>query len=337
MSRIVSDEKMNIRKFCMRHLGARRLCLVGSGSSFYCAKMMAEMLMSTSGLQIQVFLPSEAERFFPQAEDVILMITQEGKSVNVLRAANHFEKIGAQFCVMTAAPDSPTAGRAQDCLDLGCGEELCGPKTMGVMATLTCLTLLGLEWGYCSGYLTQSAYADGTNALNSLIANMDQNIASSRKWATENETFFLDASFVSVLSNSPLCALGCEGALKWMETLYIPSVSYEFEEFIHGPHCLIGNSLHVIALYHGLEGEDRLKALCGFAREKGANVLEISDQQEGKEFNGLRLIGSGDKVFPMAFLLPFQAAAAYLAERMGHDLNHSKFPGFATRLKSKLY
>lgn len=100
----------------------------------------------------------------------------------------------------------------------------------------------------------------------------------------------------------------------------------------------MGKDFRIIALYHGLPGEDRLRALCAFAREKGCRVLEISDQAEGDAFTGLRLAPSpAGEQCPIPFLFPFQAASAYLAEEMGHDLNRPKFDGFASALKSKLY
>lgn len=335
---ILNQGGVALRDFCQRHKAASRLCLVGSGSSFFCAQTASPFLKQQTGMEVLTLLPGRAEEMLPLPGDLMLLITQEGKSVNVMRVAEHLKKLGKTFCTVTALPDSPTAQIAEECLSLGCGEEASGPKTMGVTSTLLLLRRLALELGLARGALSQEAYQKSTEALAVEIKSLAPMLQSIPEWVMQNAAFFTQATFCAIISAAPLCFLAQEAALKLTETLYLPTVSYEFEEFIHGSHCLMGKDFRIIALYHGLPGEDRLRSLCAFAREKGCWVLEISDQAEGDAFTGLRLAHSpaGDQC-PIPFLFPFQAASAYLAEEMGHDLNRPKFEGFASALKSKLY
>lgn len=334
---VFAGEKDVLHAFSQKHKEASRLCIVGSGSSFYCAQIAAPFIRQNAGIAVLTMLPGRAEEFAPLPEDLMLLVTQEGKSVNVMRVADHLEALGKPFSVLTALTESPTALRAEDCLSMGCGEEKSGPKTKGVTSTLLMLQRLALELGLARGHLTQEAYQQKQEALAADLNAAHSMLEKSLEWVLQNEAFFTQAPFCAIISVAPLCFLAQEAALKLVETLYLPTVSYEFEEFIHGPHCLLGEGFHIVALYHGLPDEDRLRSLCAFAREKGCRVLEISDQAEA-DFDGLQLAPSKlEQGCPVHFLFPFQAASAYLAERMGHDLNRPKFDGFATRLKSKLY
>lgn len=325
-----------LEKFCQQWLNLRRLCIIGSGSSFYCAQTAAPFLSHMAGCEVLALLPGQERYVSFQSSDCVLLVTQEGKSVNMLHAAERLRSRGIIFSVLTALPDSPTARLAAHFLCIECGEERCGPKTKGVLATLVLLCRLSLVLGRTRNVLSVKEYDYILNLLKADVGILTRTAHQILPWVEANAVFFTEAQFCAIISASPLCFLANEGALKLAETLYLPTVSYDLEEFIHGPHCLIGDGLHIIALYHGLPDEDRLRALCAFAKEKGCRVMEISDQAENADFEGLCLPTS-ELAIPFLFLLPFQAAGAYLSEQMGHDLDRPKFEGFATRLKSKLY
>lgn len=155
---ILNQGNEAMQDFCQRHKAATRLCLVGSGSSFFCAQTASPFLKRQTGLEVLALLPGRAEEMLPLPGDLMLLITQEGKSVNVMRVAEHLKKLGKSFCTVTALPDSPTAQIAEECLSLGCGEEVSGPKTMGVTSTLLLLRRLALELGLARGALSQEAY-----------------------------------------------------------------------------------------------------------------------------------------------------------------------------------
>ena len=326
-----------LRDFCTAHRAVKRICIVGSGSSYYCGRMTAPYLKQAVGCEVAVLLPDRVDPLGSREGDAYLLISQEGKSVNVMRAADRLDACGVPFSVLTAVADSPTARRAQYCVDMRCGQEQSGPKTLGVLATLVLLTRMGLELGAQRGVLSPEAHQTGMDALRQRVESLPGEAEKSLAWVRGYKSFFMEAPFCAVLGVAPMCFLADEGVLKLEETLYLPAVSFEFEEFIHGPHCLLGQGFHMIALYHGLPGEERLRVLCAFAREKGCEVLEISDQEEGPDFEGLRIGNVKASGCPFSFLLPFQAAGAFLSEEMGHDLNKPKFEGFATRLNSKLY
>ncbi len=337
LSKVIRQGSSDAREYALQHSQFGRICLIGSGSSFHCARTQMENLKRLVGCEILAMLPGRVDAFQHRPDDLILLITQEGKSVNVMRAAERLRERGARFSVLTAVENSPIACLAESCLYMRCGEEKTGPKTKGVLATLIMLELLGLELGLKRKKISQSHYDKEILSIEETVRFLPENIALCRTWVEQQKDVLTQSPFITVLSVAPLCFLGCEGALKLVETVYIPAVSYEFEEFIHGPHCLLGTDMTIIALYHGLPDENRLRTLCAFAREKGTRVLEISDMNEANGFDGLKLRNGGWELCPMHFLLPFQAASAYLAEWMGHDLDRPKFPGFATQLQSKLY
>ena len=219
---VFAGEKDVLHAFSQKHKEASRLCIVGSGSSFYCAQIAAPFIRQNAGIEVLTMLPGRAEEFAPLPEDLMLLVTQEGKSVNVMRVADHLEALGKPFSVLTALTESPTALRAEDCLSMGCGEEKSGPKTKGVTSTLLMLQRLALELGLARGHLTQEAYQQKQEALATDLNAAHSMLEKSLEWVLQNEAFFTQAPFCAIISVAPLCFLAQEAALKLVETLICP-------------------------------------------------------------------------------------------------------------------
>ena len=70
-----------------------------------------------------------------------------------------------------------------------------------------------------------------------------------------------------------------EGNLKLLETMQIPAMCYELEEFMHGPHRTVHENSYLVFIHTHNEGYDMMTRFINFAQQQKAHIIVIDDDQ----------------------------------------------------------
>lgn len=339
LNRVSQMDRSNIQKWAAENASTKQIHLIGSGSSYHMAKAAKNLFDRFVSADTIVSIPTEVTSdSLPDLHETIVLISHEGKSVNTHNVALKLKEQQIPFAVLTAVLDSPTAKLAGHVIHMPCGIESCGPKTIGVLSTYVTLSFMAIELGYASKRITAEDRKMALRQLEENIESLATNIDECRKNYALLADRLKPCSSVLFISDHAAKPFSDEAALKIIETLYVPCCTYEVEEFVHGPHCLIGTAILFIGLLDGGSEDERIRELCKFASEKGNPTFIVSTLKEksDRECSNFELLLKGHTDFPFHLLLPFQMISAFMAEELGHDLDRPKFSGFATRFGSKL-
>ena len=205
----------------------RNIWLIASGSSHNAACIARPFMESCLGsnVRLHVVTPFTFVHYEHDVhiDDLALVISQSGFSTNALEA---LRSLGRPAVCVTGNVAADAADHADTIIDYGVGEEEVGYVTKGVTTLALFLMLVAVRLSGKTERLAELVHAlDAADAV--------------RKSSYD----FVDAHFKALTSMSSCycCAAGgtmgvaFEGALKIGETVHVPSVAYEVEEYIHGP------------------------------------------------------------------------------------------------------
>lgn len=319
--------------------GITRLIATGSGSSYHAALSAKKAFRDLASILIQTAVPTRAEEAFFEAspnDTAVLFLSQSGESTATIKALKSAKESGF-FCLgITQKPDSSIARLADLFIPLRCGEESVGPKTKGFTVTVLSLTLLAAAMGKCNGGIGGAQIRHLKSSLNRSFALAQENIEASLAFVQKHRELLCRAAHMQLIAEGQHFPLLLEGALKILETLYIPVHAYEFEEYLHGIQLSLSRESVLIMIVPPGEKRARMLKLCAYVRALGAHCLLIAMQEPIDEEDALLIKSGGDDLtFAFESILPMQALAAQISQAKGIDCDKPRFPDFYGALDTK--
>lgn len=268
---ILEQEKAILAQLPVHIKQRKQIILSASGSSLNAAFILKPFFKQLDILIETPFdLRYNSTLLCREAEDkVLIVISQTGKSVGTLACIQKAKEHGITTIALTAANQSPIAIAADYHIDILCGEEPVGPKTKGFSASVIMLHLLLMHLSSDIRHAeVVSAY---THSANDIKDTMQRAI-----YFGEQHQDWAKADGFSVVGYGMNHGSAREGSLKLLETMQIPVMNYDMEEFMHGPHRTITSKTHLILIQHGQEGSELMHNLIQFARSKTDHVLVLT-------------------------------------------------------------
>ena len=129
--------------------------------------------------------------------------------------------------------------------------------------------------------------------------------------------------------------IACEGALKFGETIQIPSFAYEGEEWIHGPNLQLTPNYTVVCVDHLTEGSDRLVDIYLAARTVTDHAFIVTNSERVDDDHAIRLpFEIKEPLMMPLYVLPFYQIIAHQATT---DLHRwEKHPLFEERFRKAI-
>ncbi len=314
-----------------------RVVMIGSGSSLYAAQAAAELLQAADGPEFFAVPPTRLGPFArPRPGTVYWAVSQSGKSTSTEGAVLALRAAGARVWALTAEAASPLARSADGHLLIPCGQESVGPKTKGMTCTVLALWLLGMALSLGGRRPELRARAE---ALFPTFCAAEQNLALCAQWAQNCLPAVRAAHCLTLVAEGPALPLAQEGALKLLETLYIPASAWEFEEYLHGVNNIIGPGQVHLFLLRGGKNRARMERLLQYCEARGAVCLTVDCSPPRPGVAGCRL-GLGctglAEALPYEALPAFQVLSALGSEARGIDCDRPRYPDFYAALGTKL-
>ncbi|KAF1707427.1 SIS domain-containing protein [Pseudoxanthomonas sacheonensis] len=231
-----------------------------------------------------------------------LVISQSGKSPDLLRNAEAAREAGARVVALVNVEDSPLAQLAHTVVPLHAGPERSVAATKSYLSSLSAILQLAAYWK------NQAPLLDALKSLpDSLRA------AWQADWSPLTEGL-VDAHNLFVLGRGLGLAAAQEAALKFKETCGLHAEAYSSAEVKHGPMALVGPGFPVLCFAQPDETEAGTLALAKEFRGRGAEVWVSSAHGD------LPLVKAPHPACaPLLTIQSFYRAINALALRRGHN------------------
>ncbi|HHY09599.1 MAG TPA: SIS domain-containing protein [Firmicutes bacterium] len=255
--RQVTNYGLDLEKFS-------RVFLVGTGSSLNAAFAVKYVWKKSTSKPVTVCDPlSFVLEYLDKITEKTLVvgISQSGSSKVTIDALQAAKDGGACTIGVTAETNSALAAAAEKIIPIPCGEELVGAKTKGYSCTVAVLTKMA-----------QASYDQ--EQLSSLLGErLQQNDALCRELAQE----LADCQVAYIIGAIGHYGTAREIALKTMEIVKIPTLSFELEDSMHGPLNALNERAFVMVLTAGDELAKRQRGLAKILTSLNARGAVIRD------------------------------------------------------------
>lgn len=227
--------------------------IVAHGSSYNGAVVMSDFLSRQMKVRVYGYTPAnfihschslnQEER----SRCMVVAVSQTGTSRGLLEAADRAKQLGFMVVGITQEADSPLYSLADCCLLLGCGREDSNAKTKGYGSTLLALMVMGIQYGLRHGKLKQQEYKAVLDELCQCVGQLDTTLGKVTRWCEENGAYRRMENLY-VLGSGMNYGTAMEGQLKLMETMCIPTMFNDIEEFSHGMHRAVDSESSVLLI-----------------------------------------------------------------------------------------
>lgn len=320
---------------------AGKILLTGSGSSYIAAQAAASVYAEAFGLEAYAAYPAEAKRYLEFArprELLVIAVSQSGKSNSTRRLMKDVREKG-YFVVSLSANEEEAADGAADYHQLtACGGETVGPKTKGMTATVLTLYLMGMSLILRRAPEGSQAKACG-ELLESLYRSVEAfggNLDRAGAFAGKHEAFLAGQRHFILIGAQSAYAAASEGALKLLETLYVPAFAYELEEYTHGIQNTMGQGICNLLLPTEAETLPAMEKLDRYGREHGCGHLVVTTMPWSDGEDVLKLTGSGSPYTAVFDVLPaIQVMSARGSQYKGIECDRPKFGDFYAVMDTK--
>lgn len=294
------------------------IAVIASGSSYNAARMALPFMRGCLGASRSVTLTTPFSCVhYPEAlgpSSLPLVVTQSGRSTNAIEAIDKLRERGSRAICLTGDPASPAATRSDLAVDYGVGEERVGYVTKGVttLAAYLCLLALGIE-------PSDGGLRDLAGAL-----------AVARN-ATEMAPGFVERNFKALSSMGAvyICSAGAgmgvalEGALKIGETIHVPCMVSELEEFIHGPNLQLTPAYTVFIVDPGGSASRRAGQVYEACRAVTDRAFLLTgDVTRANDPRSFVVPPIDPALVSLAYLPLFQMVSAIVSEALGSERQH---------------
>ncbi len=307
-----------------------RIVLVASGSSYNAALCAKEGMEQNLKIPVKIITPFYCENYFcPDKKDYLVFASQSGYSSNIVSAAQKKKKNFPIVCV-TGHPESDLARIADKIFDYGLCEEKVGYVTKGVILLAVYFWMFSAEAGQKTGAISKAEYEKCYMELGKAAVWAEEMVGKAKNCFQKFEKEFLSMNRVIFCGTGTGIGTVTEAALKISETVRIPCVICDPEEFLHGYYYQIDPSYTVFLVSDRTETNIRIETIGSAVREVTERVFVIENGSQSSSDKVISLDKSVSWWAAPVIQLPFFQEIAYLVSSC---LNTYALHPLAVRMK----
>ncbi len=317
-----------------RMSGCTALRVVACGSSRHaaaCARLFMQEILEVPVVVVSPEAFVSSEHVFPR-NAFSVAVSQSGYSTNTLAALDFMREHDMPGAALTAATGAPIAAHAACVIDYGVGAESVDFVTMGVVTLIEFLMIFALEaarrQGRAAGKITRcQAQLD-----EAIEAHADM-CARSQKFVEMHKLALSRRAPAVIVGNGANYGVAEEAALKFNETLKIPAMFFEGEEFVHGPEMQITPD-HSVFIMDDSVGSERLAAVAEALSQVTDALLFLTAHPRGRAYE-MCVPKVAKHMSALPNLVLFQCITAMVAEASDSWDVHPYLDAVSTQLEAK--
>lgn len=310
------------------------LRIVACGSSRHAADCTRYAVQEVLRVPVVVVSPESfaaIEHVFPQNAFTIA-VSQSGYSTNTLSALDFMRDRGMPGAALTAAVDAPIGDHADTVVDYGAGVESVDFVTMGVVTLIEFLMLFALETAGKEGRSFDDL-AHYYTELDEAIEAHSLMVSRSLEFVRAHKLTLSEDVPAIIVGNGANFGVAEEAALKFNETLKIPAMFFEGEEFIHGPEMQITPGYRVF-IVDDPAGSDRLAGIAEALSQVTDGLYFLTAHPRGRAYE-VPTPRVSEPFSALPNLVLFQTIAAFVAQELNSWDVHPYLDAVASQLEAK--
>lgn len=317
----------------------KRIIVVASGSSCNATHLARLFMMKYLNMEVKVITPFTFTNYENNIseEDFVFCISQSGCSTNTIKALRKCRELGIQAIGLTGNVESDFKKEADLVVDYGVGIELVGYVTKGVVTLALYLMLFALEVALLKGTITTDEY-DTVKAemIKAMDAHKEMVDAFEALYNKHRKEFTSMTNLYTVGCGSNIGTV-MEGALKVGETVHVPSVCYEVDEYIHGPNLQLTPNYTVVFVDGGDEAGKRAVQAYHATRTVTDRCYIITNDPSVEDDHAIRIPSRVSELLtPLHNVVFFQLMAHTVATELRSMPRHPLFAEyFHTKIDNK--
>lgn len=301
------------------------LYFVAHGSSYNAASAIAPLLTKLAKIRVYIYTPSqvlhnEISLFREDAKvTYVCGISQTGTSRGTLEALDYIKSFHFPVIGITDGAGSPLEEKSDVVFHLNCKGEDSNAKTKGYSSTLLVLCKMAIELALHKGIIDRMCREKIYSDLSREISKLNPVAQKVHDWCRKNQ-FGLGMSHLYVIGNGINYATAMEGQLKLMETVCIPTMFSNIEEFSHGMHRSLKKDSYILLLDTEKDSEMTERTF-RYLKDRNMKVLMLSTHSKSEEESVILLpdYDGTDSVFLVTIAV--QIISVFVPEINGEDPN----------------
>lgn len=232
------------------------------------AKYLFEIMLGVPVLSLRPSIGSIYMRPMNLSDSLFLVISQSGKSPDLISCALWAKKNGAYVVALINAPNTPLGKETDLLLPLHAGEEKSVAATKSYIASLTATAHIVAQLSGDIHFLEN-------------LQNLPKKLAAACQLNWDQAIIPFASSDDLLVVGRGLCyGIALEAALKFKETASIHAEGFSSAELMHGPLALVRERYPILVFSQQDETRKGVQQLIDTLRNKGACVFAA---EEGKE------------------------------------------------------
>ena len=311
-----------------RLLKARRIILVGCGTSWHAALVGEYMLEQIAKIPAEVEYASEFRYRNPvvTAEDVMFVISQSGETADSLAALREAKARGATALGIVNVVGSTIARESDGGVYIHAGPEIGVASTKAFTSQLTVLALITLMLARDKGtsQVDFRLLAQELDSLPSKVSYLLQVMGRVKEVAAE----FRDARNFLYLGRGSNYPVALEGALKLKEISYIHAEGYPAAEMKHGPIALIDEQMPVVIVVPKDGIYEKVMSNVQEVRARKGRIIAIANEDDTDIEQHVEFVLRVPRTYgffgPIINVIPLQLLAYCIAVARGVNVDQPR-------------
>ena len=318
-----------IENFEDKWLNARRIVIVGCGTSWHAGLVGEYLFESLARIPVEVEYASEFRYRNPiiHEDDIVIAISQSGETADTLAAIKLAKKAGAHIFGVCNVVGSTISRET----DSGCythaGPEIGVASTKAFTTQVLVLTMMALTVAQKRGTIS-------LERLHRLIAEIDSMPDKIESALESNDQIefisdiYKDASNALYLGRGYTFPVALEGALKLKEISYIHAEGYPAAEMKHGPIALIDENMPVFVIATAGANYEKVVSNIQEVKARKGKIIAIvtaGDSHVRQIADHVIEIPKTDEVLsPLVSVVPLQLLSYHIAVMRGCNVDQPR-------------
>ncbi|MEM4390585.1 MAG: glutamine--fructose-6-phosphate transaminase (isomerizing) [Candidatus Diapherotrites archaeon] len=297
-----------IEKISKRIKSAKKIFLVGCGSSYHACLVGSYFFSSISSIETKPVLASEfyEQLNFSNADSLVIAISQSGETADLIEAVKFAKSKGSKLVAIVNVMDSTLMRLADNSILMNCGPEICVLSTKSYTSQLAILLYLSY---FCAGKKDEGKkiILDCAKEIGDFLS--EKNISSLRKLV--EKPVLSSTKDIFVIGRSIAYPTALESALKIKEVSYVHAEGFAGGELKHGTIALVNQGTPVISLFTP-ETDKLILSNTIEMKSRGAYVIGISSFSNNYFDHWIEVKDCGN-ANPIMLIVPIQLISYFLA------------------------
>lgn len=340
----VMEKNLNRRKELTQGLidkflesGKNKICIVASGSSLNAA-LTAEWFMNRYlGNIVAVMSPTEYMDYRKERvrDRFLIVISQSGCSTNIIEAVKDMKKDGMQPVTLTGNLEGDLRKYCETMMEYGVGNESVDYVTLGMSTLVQFLIMFSMEMAMKNSLLSVGEYDDIVNGIRTCCHASREMYEQSVSYTERFYKHFLHMGSAMIVSDGANMGVIREAALKFGETLKIPALYYESEEYIHGPNMQLTPESTVFFIDTN-ERHSRIYDVFRATELVTEHVCLVTNKNVPDDGKIMKVsCNVMNELTPLFTVVPFQYISAHVTKEKNNFECHPLFDEFEKKIKCK--